>query len=101
MRQQQISNQKEADIFFYCRGAVGFFDSYVPKLQPGDPPMVYRRNYFNIDDRQIGWYVPVLWQMAHLAVGLYKDPRHWEKHPKLTNLWVDLARWSNGRIGQC
>ncbi len=97
MRQQQITNQKEADIFFYCRGAVGFFDSHVPKLYPEDPPMVYRRNYFNLNDEQVGWYCPILWQMAHLAVGFFQDPQGWGKHPKLTNLVVDLEAWLNRR----
>lgn len=93
MRQHQISNLKEADIFFYCRGAVGFFDSYVPKLEPEDGPMIYRRNYFDIQENQIGYYVPILWRDTHLSVKHFENPRPWGKHPKLTMLEADLEEW--------
>lgn len=76
-----------ADQYFSQEGAVGYFDTYFPKATEEATAMQYKRIYFDLEDRQVGYFIPLMVHMgSQCSVYHSRDPRPWGKHPKLTHL---------------
>lgn len=90
MQQHQIANEQEADQFFYCRGAVTFFDFYYPIDLQGRPGKIHSRNYFDVQKRQVGYFSPPMPGLYHPEIKHFEEPFNWESRPELKTIDVDL-----------
>lgn len=92
MKKHHVMSLGEADIFFAEQGAVGFFDAFFPKSHWQEEPKIFRRHYFDLEDRYLGNFIPALWNLGtHVSLKVFDEVRaDWRKHPRLTQLAREL-----------
>jgi len=88
LKKEQVSELGEADLFFMGKGAVGFFDSMLPKANYEDPTKIFKRHYFKEGHQHIGHYAPSLANAGpDHSIEYHPHPRsHWTHHPNLNRL---------------
>lgn len=88
LKKEQVTQLDEADLFFMGKGAVGFFDSQLPKSNYKDPVRIFKRHYFKEGQQHIGSFAPILANAGpDYSIKYHPHLRsHWVHHPNLNRL---------------